>query len=504
MRVSIDGVRARAREGQTLEEVASRLGVRLSGIAVVKKPVELEKIATDLFEILTNRGRMILRFECQQARDGWMRAYKRLEGAGVRWTTRDAVAIGPVVTDFEPSRDAVEMKPYDATLSLSGFSSENTHLILSRKLHSGAYAPPRGCGVLGRIVYGRHLVDALGMGDCITKVSPIVETKEAERALVRADGAYILREPVEIFTKLVIRLDKLSPSCGEHLYNAVGEGHLTVSRKTSRFVAYDGLSVLSLAKEKVGGRSRGSVTVRNSGSQSGSVYVYLREAPLATSHTLVGDVVCGMELMDVAAEGDTVAVELLPERLQLLGRTQAEAGRLLQAHGIKHARTGDQSDRALVVESEPATTLEAYGRGEVSCLGVDPSSIVKVRLYEDSNSVRYFRRVTGLELRRIGKLRVYFATPRMELVLFKGDDTLGSGLMPENIPVGSVAAGAIGVTNTAKKFAGMLGIRLVASDRFGPTAESFEGTNLVGEVVGNAEALKGLREGQYIYLEAVP
>ena len=88
----------------------------------------------------------------------------------------------------------------------------------------------------------------------------------------------------------------------------------------------------------------------------------------------------------------------------------------------------------------------------------------------------------------------------MDMILFKGDEALAKGLLPENSPTESVRPGMIGVTNSVKKFTGMVGVRFTASDRFGPTAEGFDGTNIIGEVVENLEILRGLKDGKEVYV----
>ena len=70
--------------------------------------------------------------------------------------------------------------------------------------------------------------------------------------------------------------------------------------------------------------------------------------------------------------------------------------------------------------------------------------------------------------------------------------------MPPNLPEGKVAANIVGVTNAAKKFAGMVGVRFNESKDFGPTAEKFEGTNIIGEVINNLDALKGVDRVAYV------
>ena len=46
----------------------------------------------------------------------------------------------------------------------------------------------------------------------------------------------------------------------------------------------------------------------------------------------------------------------------------------------------------------------------------------------------------------------------------------------------------------------MVGVRFTESEEFGPTAEKFDGTNIVGEVMGNLNALKGLKTKDTVYL----
>lgn len=504
MRVTFDGTACEVEEGTTVEALATRLGARLvPGCALaLKRSVPPEKVETNLYSITTSKGRMVVRIECEGVMDGWRRAFKGFSGSGVRWVTREAAVFGPVVTDFEPSRDSVELRQHEVTISLSGYSNESTHLVFGKRLHTSAYAPPRGCGVVGRVVYGRHVVELLRMGDRIEGIEPVVEVREGAGALKKADPKTELVEPVEVFTRMAIELDGASPMSGEVVYKAAAGGVLAVSRRTSRYVACDDVNLVALKAERQFRRGRGSVTVRNSGAMVGSIYLYLGGAALAPSHNLVGRVSRGLELADVLVEGDRVAVDVRPERLDLLGRTMAEAQRVLDAKSISMKRLGDASDKALVVEQDPPTTLEAYAAREVACTGADPSLVLRVRLFQERAPVtaKYFRRVTGLEMKRVGKMDVFFTTPKNDIVLFKGDDVLSKVLLPENTPTSKVVANLIGVTNTTKRFTGMIGIRFTESQEFGPTAERFDGTNMVGELVSNADALKRLKGKESVYL----
>jgi UPF0288 family protein (methanogenesis marker protein 3) len=52
----------------------------------------------------------------------------------------------------------------------------------------------------------------------------------------------------------------------------------------------------------------------------------------------------------------------------------------------------------------------------------------------------------------------------------------------------------------AKRYKGYMGVRTSSHDKYGPTGETFEGTNIVGKVVKNAEILKSVKQGENIYI----
>jgi putative methanogenesis marker protein 3 len=502
LKISIDGLETGIQPGTTIGAAADDLGIKIAkgAIIAVRRPLALEKVQTNLFEIWTTRGKIIVKIECDKVLEGWRRSFKKFEGVKARWVTNDAAVFGPIVTDFEPSNDAVEVNGGEIAISLSGFSNENTHLVLGKKLHKSDYAPPRGCGVVGRIVYNRHLVDKLSMGDSIKKIEPMVETKEMSGAVVKADSSYKILDPVKVYTKVKLELENASPLSGELVHKALNQGFFRVDRRTSVFTACDTVNVASLAKEVQGRRLRGTVTVRCVGHNSGSVYIYMKESALTESHNISGKVIDGMDLVDVSGDGDLLAAEVSPAGLDIVGSTQQQVDELLQKRSLKLVRSGNTSDSAIVVEQEPQTTLEVYKKGEVRCFGIEKSQIVSLRLFEKEAplSVRYFRRHTGLELRKVGKLSVYFASPKKDIILFKGNDIAAKELLPENMPVGKALANQIGVTNAAKKLAGTIGVRFNDHTEYGPTAEKFEGTNIIGEIAGNADALKGSEKVIYV------
>ncbi|MEM2124864.1 MAG: methanogenesis marker 3 protein [Candidatus Methanosuratincola sp.] len=507
MKIVVDGNEYEAVEGERLGAMLVKLGIRGKEgcIIAVKKKVREESVETNLFEIETTRGRMILRIECGELLERWRESCHGYEGAGVRWTTKDAVVFGSTIFDAQPSMEPVSLGRYEVTLSLSGLSKENTLLVFSKRPHSASYYPPKGCAVLGRVVYGRHLVGLLKMGDRILSIKPVLETKELAKSLLKGGEETVLEDGDRIFTEVGVELDYDSPVCGEQAYNVLNEGIMKVSSETSSYICYNERKVVALPVEKIGARKRGNFTIRNSGENVGAAYIYKRDAPLAQSHTIVGRVIEGIELVDLAKEGDFLAVSVKPPRIDLLGKRISEAKATLEAMGVKLVTEGAPSDPDLgvIVEHEPQNSLEIYKSGIVRCKVISPENILMVRLYEKEapNSVRYFKAVTGLEQKAFGKLKVYFATPKTEMILFKGNEEIAKGLTPENTPARIVEAGSIGVTNTVKKFAGMIGIRITESEKFGPTAESFDGTNLIGKAEGGLDLLRRLKEGSELYIQ---
>ena len=88
----------------------------------------------------------------------------------------------------------------------------------------------------------------------------------------------------------------------------------------------------------------------------------------------------------------------------------------------------------------------------------------------------------------------------MHIIIFEGDKKLAKGLIPENNPVDKVIRGQIGITNMASKSAGLIGIRFEDNFEFGPTAEGFEATNIIGDITSDYDHLEKLKEGVVVYV----
>ena len=53
--------------------------------------------------------------------------------------------------------------------------------------------------------------------------------------------------------------------------------------------------------------------------------------------------------------------------------------------------------------------------------------------YEAASTVRYIEKMTGLDHKPIGTVKVHFTFEDMPMVTFDGDDQLGASLYPEPV-----------------------------------------------------------------------
>jgi UPF0288 family protein (methanogenesis marker protein 3) len=74
---------------------------------------------------------------------------------------------------------------------------------------------------------------------------------------------------------------------------------------------------------------------------------------------------------------------------------------------------------------------------------------------------------------------------------------------PENNPVGEVLPGMLGLTNDSRKGVGYVGVRTLPNTEFGPTAEPFSGTNIIGQVLDMDKLALLKDEGIIVYIREV-
>jgi putative methanogenesis marker protein 3 len=261
------------------------------------------------------------------------------------------------------------------------------------------------------------------------------------------------------------------------------------------------LAGIDKPKEHTTLRNRGTITVRNTGVGVGKLFIYRENRVLTPNHTTVGKIIKGMEIIDIAKENDFITVKAEQQRLMLLNKTQSEATEMLSAACIEHIIDGIIDDDAIVVEQIPKHTIDILKEGSVITKSVKKEDICTIKFVENApRSVRYFKFLSGLLENPVGQIKVHFAVPGMHIVIFEGDNKLAKGLIPENNPVEKVIRGQIGITNMASKSAGLIGIRFEDNSEFGPTAESFEATNIIGDITSDYDRIENLKEGVVVYV----
>jgi len=507
MRVKVNGDEFTLPEGSSIKDAIEASGAPyLDGcvLGVIKGKEEFEK-HVNKYSFKTTKGSIIIELlnDCpENLLNTWKEHYKELEGLRIRWTTTNEVSIGPISTELKPTKDEHEYHGWDVILSLSGFSADATHIIFSKEKHKGVYgAPDENKGIFARVVGGKRTIMQLTDDDLVKSVKPVLERKSIVQSAAVTKLETLISDGNEIFTYVLMEPEKKSPSSVDQFFALTARGELDVDYESESFLGFYGLQGLEKDPEYIDQRKRGIVTLRNSGKGVGRIYVYREDRVSTPTHTIVGKVTKGIQLMDIANQGDRITVKTVPERIMTLAMTQKEAGEFLESRGIKQIRDGSEADDAIVVKQEPQFTMDIIGQKEATTTGVAEDEMIYIELNDETpKSSWYFKKITGLLDSPVGSLNVMFAFPGMKVMMFKGNSKESKGLVPENSPERCVKAGEIGITNMSRRQIGVVGVRFEDNDEFGPTGEPFKGTNIIGKVVKGLENLEKFKEGETVYV----
>lgn len=507
MIVKVNGDEVEIPDGSTIHDAIKASGApykRGCVLGVIKGKEEVER-HINKYSFKTTKGSIIIELlpDCSpELLKTWKEHYRELINLRIRWTTSNEVAVGPVKTDLTPTRDEYEYENWDVILSLSGFTADATHVIFSKEKHNAVYgAPEQNKGVFARVVGGKRTIMLLTDEDVITNVKPVLERKSIVKSAAITKLETVISDGNEIFTYVKIEPSNKSPSSVEQLFALAENGELSVDYESESFIGFYGLQGLEKEAEYIDQRRRGIVTLRNRGRGVGRVYVYREDRVSTPSHTIIGNVTKGIELMDIAGKGDRITVQTVPERIMTLSMTQKEAENYLKSRGIEQVREGSQDDDDVVVIQEPKFTMEIIDQKQAKTTGIPKDSIVYIEITDKApKSTWYFKKITGLLDSPVGALTVMFAFPGMKVMMFKGNPKESKGLVPENAPKGCVKAGEIGITNMSRRQIGVVGVRFEDNDEFGPTGEPFLGTNIIGKVVEGIENLEKFKEGETVYV----
>ncbi|KPV61785.1 MAG: hypothetical protein AOA66_1755 [Candidatus Bathyarchaeota archaeon BA2] len=456
------------------------------------------------FFIETPKGKFSIRVE-DSLLPFWLKHYQDFQGVEFGWITKKAVTFGSIDlshSGLKATKEKIKYHCWDVFLSFGGFDPAFSYICFSWVDHEGVYgAPKENWGIIGRVISGGHVILELERGDSILRIYP--STIEGRKVLVLRPeeiGEKTVEDNIQILTYVKATLDERTSNCAEHFLATVGD-FFKVSHASSMFICNEKFVGIPLPKENTGYRPKGAITVRNTGTKVGAIYIYRNDAPFTSSHSVVGSVVHGVELVEHANPGDKILVKTTPERLMVVGMSQGQAANYLSQRRIRHIRVGDENDQAIIIEQRPKLTMEVKGQGSVVTLGVNPKFINHINMHDEESprSVLHFRMVADMIYSPIGKLHVFENTGEALILSGPGNIKTIKSVSVETTPSNTVEEGTIGVTNSRKKLSGLIGIRLKASKTYGPTGEPFEATNIIGRIIGDLDLLKNKNAGDTIY-----
>ncbi|MBP2172835.1 methyl-coenzyme M reductase-associated protein Mmp3 [Methanococcus voltae] len=471
-----------------------------SNIAIIKGVKQEISESAMKYRIKTTGGAFILKVtEESPVVDFWNKNYKKFEDKNLRWKSVSDVAFGNITIDLDVNTESADFERWDVLLSISGLDKSEGHLVFMRKDNTEAYGlhNPK----LGILIGGKRQLANLKPSDKIISIDLLRESKESVDYEVTTDLNTIIEDGWEIYTYCELNL-KGPAKTTEHALSIFENGYIEVSQSSNTFISDSRLQTLKIDDLNTLPREKGTVTVRNTGVGMGKVYIYKESRTSSLSHTNVGKVVDGQELINFSTKGIVTTISK-PERINLIGKSIKDALKILNEYDIELENKEDFSNsdvEKVIVEQTPNYTLDLLDAKKVTLKAVNPDNILHIKIYDKKapKSAWYFRKLTGLTTKRIGILKTYFK--HQDMAMFERNLEYAKALLPENTPKEKLDGNKIAITNMVKKYKGYAGIRTSSSDKYGPTGETFEGTNVVGEIVKNEGVLKSLKPKDEIYL----
>ena len=506
MEVLLDGERLEVREGATLGEVLGPRDARLA-VAVIR-PGAAEAAETQTVRLATSRGEVVV--ELLRPEPILLSPPAGAESLELHWADRYAAAFGPFPSDITPARAPHQYGRGDVLLGCGGYDNRRSYLIISRMDHLADHGAAADGGVLGRVIAGKGVIDRWAEGDRIEKVERIIAWADRSTSFTTTERGLALEEGMQVVTRISARAEGFSTGSIdvriaellEHLHLALAKGYFRVDRASSTHVRDESLPEPRIAESGKGFRGEGTITLRTRGPAAGAAYIYRADVAANPAHAVIGHVVHGIELVRVAGQGDLLAFEISPPRIDFIGLDAPGALRLAAERSLA-AAVDREGAGLVVVDQEPGTTLEMLAAGKVRLATAPEEKVLSIRLFRDRapQTCHVFREITGLSRHALGRMRLFFRFE--DVALFRAALREGMRILPENIPEGEVPAHALGMTNDSRKGAGTVGVRAAAHGEFGPTSEPLEGTNIFGLLVDSGK-FDTLREKDMVYVREVP
>ena len=503
--IHLDGERLVIAEGSTLGNILKN---HPPGCAVaIIRPATQEQAKTGSLAISTTAGQITVELSGEHA--SFLESPEIVPQLVLHWQDRYAAAFGPFPSDIHPVRKPHLYERGDVILGCGGYDPARSYLIFSKSRHSADHGADEIGGVIGNVVSGKGVLDRWSTGDKVTKIEPVISWADTSRSFTTTDPGLVLEDGMRVVTRVAVvaqgfsegRVTTEAADSAEHMLLTLQSGRFIVDRATSTHIADLRRAGTEVPREYHHPRREGAVTVRATGKTSGGVFFYRTDVPSSMVHSIVGQVVQGIELVRLAQEHDILAVSVQPERINLLGLPVQRAKEITSARGLLLVIDKDAGER-IVVSQDPGTTLEALAEKKVNVTTAPLDKVIDIEL-DDINapaSCAVFRKITGLVEHDAGMLPVFMKFD--DVVLFRPDIPTGIKINPENTPVDEAPAAGLGLTNDSRKNTGLVGVRLSANREFGPTSEPFEGTNMIGRII-DTEKIKKVKERENVYIREV-
>jgi putative methanogenesis marker protein 3 len=479
---------------------------RECAVAVIR-PATTEQEKTENVTVTTTAGEITI--ELAGIEVGILEQKDAIGRLALHWTDRYAAAFGPFPSDIRPLRKPHLYERGEVILGCGGYDPKTSYLIFSKSRHIADHGADDTGGVVGRVVSGKAVLDRWESGDKVTKVEPVISWADTSRSFTTTDTGLIVEDGMLIVTHVRVtgqgyfpdRITTEAAGSVEHLLVALESGKFVVNRATSTHILDRKLVGTDVPAQFKRPRREGTVTVRTQGPSVGGVYIYRADVPSSPAHSVVGQVVHGIELVKLAKESDILSIQVVPPRIDLLGLPLEEAKKVVADREVSLVIDSDKKDR-IVVSQDPGTTLDVLSERSVKVTTAPFDQVIDIVL-DDARapmSCDTFRRITGLHEHDAGMMPAFFIFD--DVYLFKPKIPTTVKIYPENCPVGEAPAAALAITNDSRKGSGLVGVRLSENREFGPTSEPFEGTNIIGRVI-DTDKLKNVKERQIVYIREV-
>lgn len=475
-------------------------------VAVVR-PGEETTETTSSIRLFTSRGELVVELEPE----GTRLFLENLTGITplLKWQDRQSAAFGNFPADYIPVRKSTRYEKDDLILGCQGYAPAKSCLIFSRARHVADYGAAEGGGVIGKIVSGRGIPALWTQADTINSFERIVARADVSNSFTTTDWSLPLDGGMEIITRLKAtaegfgeeETDTTTAESVEHMLIALSSGRYQVALASSTHIRDDAMAGTDVLAENKGARLEGTITARVKGRNRGSIYIYTADVAGTPAHTIVGRISHGIEIAKLAKKDEEYIIEISPRQFDLLGLPLNDGKERAQERGIRLIIDTDEADR-IVVDQQPATTLEVLAAGTAEITTVPSKEVIDITLDDEHapDSCAIFREITGLKWHATGVLPLYFTYE--DVYLFNPPISTKTKVHLENTPSEVVPANTLAMTNDSRKGTGTIGVRINDHTEFGPTAEPFEATNIIGTVL-QPEKLDGINDGTPVFIREV-